>query len=170
MLKRLKRFFFPPVTLDEWIRLSSYYCIEKRENIDEEVGHYLPNFQAFANFLSYFGTNFQTAWDVTKDRQTNTEDLIMFLNGYGKTPEPSPFGIPLEHFELNGEFGEGNHWFSPTTIVEFDGEPINFIWYKTTPYDDGVFIKENPNSFVLEVVLNSGKIITFTFVHKMYSV
>jgi len=165
-----KSLFKEDVVLSDWVQLHRYYCIEMNAKIDgvyQAPIRYLPNSQALMKFLSLFGTKAKTAWDLNSDGVLNTPDMMALIAGYGTTPDPNPSLLPLDLFELFGEFGEGNNWFNPLAPIQFNGEDVSFLWYHTTPYDESdVFIKDSPRSFDIDVVLMSGNIFTFTFVER----
>ena len=170
LLNRIRKYLQGTVVLSDYINLSNYYCIElvKKENgVYLPPQRYLENTNSLMKLLSVFDGKSQSAWDVTGDGKVLTDDLMVMLGGFGQSPMPNPKLLDFDLLELFGEFGEGNHWFNPTTFMTINADPISFVWYHTTPYDEtDVFIKDNPNSFALDIVMESGDIYTFTYVRK----
>jgi len=156
--------------LGDWVAFEDYHCIEMRPKIDGVIlpsTYYLEDSSALLALLSAFGDTSPNVWDVNNDGAVGVWDILLLLQGYGTSPTPNPNEIDLSMLELFGEFGEGNNWFELSTPVSFDQEPISFIWYHTTPYDEeDVMIQAEPNSFDLDIVMESGNIFTFTYVRK----
>tara|TARA_R110000782_G_scaffold229814_1_gene316122 strand:+ start:112 stop:630 length:519 start_codon:yes stop_codon:yes gene_type:complete len=156
--------------LGEWVDFNDYHCIEMRPKIDGVIlpsTYYLEGSSALLALLSAFGDVNTNVWDLNDDGLVGMWDVLLLLSGYGTSPAPNPNEIDLSTMELFGEFGEGNNWFELSTPVSFNQEDVSFIWYHTTPYDEvDVMIQAEPNSFDLDIVMESGNILTYTYVRK----
>jgi len=156
------------VVLSDWVNMEDYQCIASSSSISgaQDFSYHI-NGISFLNFLSHLYGDPDVIWDLNSDNSVDVIDLLAVLGGYGVPITYDPVDLDLDNFVYNVTFGEGNNMFDPV-YDSINGQQIDFVFYKTTPYDeDDVFIQENPNSFQLDVVTGSESYI-YIFVSNNY--